>query len=32
MKGGYKEVNADTENLFFYLSNIQNGLKIFGGG
>lgn len=27
MKGGYKEVNADTEDLFFYLSDIQNGFK-----
>ena len=27
MKGGYKEVNADTEDLFFYLSDIQNGIK-----
>ena len=32
MKGGYKEVNADTEDLFFYLSDIQNGLKAFKGG
>lgn len=26
MKGGYKKVNTCTEDLFFYLSNIQNGL------
>ncbi len=32
LKGGYGKVNAYTEDLFFYSSNIQNGLRIFKGG